>query len=581
MIKILQFHKHINMKKTTSSLLRILIFLGGVFSIIDLSAQATEVYYLRRTPPEPWVWAPILNTNISDMEDMCTDEPFSDAYYSTCDPAVVFSPTTLFVFMEGGDDHAIPMSNFLDDNIATIETWVNAGGALFMNAAPNYGGDIDCGFGGLTINYPDYSWDGTAIDPAHPIFNGPFTPVGLTWSGNYFGHSTVSGPGLIPVIDGDFAPVLSEMAYGSGYILIGGMTTTGWHTPAPECFNVRMNMFRYAIEQVSTLLSFSYDLAGDTTFCQYDPDLVPVFVDGAVAGIFSATPAGLAIDSLTGIVDLSASLPGTYVITNVGPTYCSVGTSSITIIIDATPVANAGPDVYVCRGQNVQLDGSGGVTYQWTPPVYLDDPTLEDPTVVAPPTNSYYQMIATSALGCSDTDDVWAYLYPDPVVDAGEDIIMQLGGFSELNATGGISYVWTPDTWLSDPLTGNPTCFAEDTIMYTVTGTDANGCTATDSMWVFVIEENDIVPPTAFTPNGDGMNDTYRPLFVGVGGEVTDFVIFNRWGAELFLSTDPMIGWDGTYKGIEQEIGTYIVHVNGLNQFGEPISKTSTVVLLR
>jgi gliding motility-associated-like protein len=96
-----------------------------------------------------------------------------------------------------------------------------------------------------------------------------------------------------------------------------------------------------------------------------------------------------------------------------------------------------------------------------------------------------------------------------------------------------------------------------------------------------VLEDNDIVPPTAFTPNGDGMNDVYRPLFVGVGGEVSDFVIYNRWGAQVFISSDPEIGWDGTFNGIEQEIGTYIVHVNGLNQFGEPISKTSTLVLLR
>ncbi len=570
------------MKKTSSSLLKLLILLGGFFSIIDLNGQATDVYYIRRTPPEPWTWAPILNTNISDMENMCPDKPFSDAYYSTADPAVVFSPTTLFVFMEGGDDHAIPMKNFIDDNITIIEDWVNNGGAIFMNAAPNYGGDIDCGFGGVTINYPVYSWVGDAIDPTHPIFNGPFTPVGLSWSGTYFAHSSVSGGGVSDIIMGDLGSVLSEKAWGAGYVLVGGMTTTGWHTPSPECFNVRMNMFRYAIDKVSQALAFSYQITpGDTVFCQYEDDIAPVFEPGAVAGVFTATPDGLAIDSLTGVIDLSASLPGTYTIKNEGPNYCSTGNDSAVIIIEATPVANAGPDVYVCRGQNVQLDGSGGATYNWIPPVYLDDPTLEDPTVMAPPTNAYYQMVAFSALGCSDTDDVWAYLYPDPVIDAGEDLIMQLGGFTELGASGGVSYVWSPDTWLSDATSANPTCYAEDTIMYTVTGTDANGCTATDSMWVFVIEENDIVPPTAFTPNADGMNDTYRPLFVGVGGQVTDFAIFNRWGAELYATVDPNLGWDGTYKGIEQEIGTYIVHVNGLNQFGEPISKTSTVVLLR
>lgn len=567
------------MKKTSSSLLKLLIVLGGFFSIIDLNGQATDVYYIRRTPPEPWTWAPILNTNISDMENMCDTEGFIDAYYSTADPAVVFGPTTLFVYMEGGDDHAIPMKNFLDANITIIEDWVNNGGAIFFNAAPNYGGDIDCGMGGVTINYPVYSWVGDAIDPTHPIFNGPFTPVGLSWSGTYFAHSSVSGGGVTDIIMGDLGSVLSEKAWGAGYVLVGGMTTTGWHTPSPECFNVRMNMFRYAISKVDSYISYSYE---DTTLCQYDDDEYPIFPPDADTGFFVATPVGLDIDSLTGVIHPGTSVPGVYEVSNIGPHYCgSVDSTTYIITIDPTPIANAGPDVYVCRGQNVQLDGSGGVTYNWIPAVYLDDATLEDPTVMAPPTNAYYQMVATSALGCSDTDDVWAYLYPDPVVDAGEDVIMQLGGFTELGASGAVSYVWTPDTWLSDTASANPTCYAEDTIMYTVVGTDINGCTDTDSVWVFVIEENDIVPPTAFTPNYDGMNDTYRPLFVGVGGQVTDFAIFNRWGAELYATVDPNLGWDGTYKGVAQEIGTYIVHVNGLNQFGEVISKTSTVVLLR
>jgi gliding motility-associated-like protein len=382
-------------------------------------------------------------------------------------------------------------------------------------------------------------------------------------------------------MDGDVGPILAEKAWGAGWFMVGGMTTTGWHSPSPECFNVRMNMFRYAISKVDSYISFSYP-DGDTVFCQYDDDVYPIFAPESDTGTFMATPFGLDIDSLTGVIHPGTSLPGVYEVTNIAPHYCgSLDSTAYTIVIEATPVANAGPDVYVCRGQNVQLDGSGGATYQWIPAVYLDDATLEDPTVTAPPTNVYYQMIATSALGCSDTDDVWAYLYPDPIIDAGEDIIMTLGGFSELSASGAVSYVWSPDTWLSDPNSSNPTCFAEDTIMYVVTGTDANGCIGTDTMWVYVLEDNDIVPPTAFTPNGDGMNDVYRPLFVGVGGEVSDFVIYNRWGAQVFISSDPEIGWDGTFNGIEQEIGTYIVHVNGLNQFGEPISKTSTLVLLR
>lgn len=185
----------------------------------------------------------------------------------------------------------------------------------------------------------------------------------------------------------------------------------------------------------------------------------------------------------------------------------------------------------------------------WTPPVYLDDPALEDPTVIAPPTNVFYQLIAYDVNGCADTDDVAVFLYPDPIIDAGEDEIMVLGGFTELNATGGVSYVWAPAESLSDPNISNPTAFPEDTTIYVVTGTDLNGCIGTDTVIIFVIEESDITTPNAFTPNGDGLNDSYKPSFMGLG-TITDFSIYNRWGALLYFTADPSVGWDGNYNGI-------------------------------
>lgn len=563
------------MKKYLLSLILVSCLMSAA---TEMFSQATEKWYLRRTPPEPWTWAPILNTNITEMDNVFGVGVWNSGYYSTVDPLAVFADSTCFVFMEGGDDHALDMKAFLDANITTIENWVFNGGNLFINAAPNEGADINIGFGGCIINYPDYASNVNAVDPTHPIFIGPHVPVGTSWSGTYFGHASVSGPGLTPLIEDSFAgfSVCSEKAWGAGKIIAGGMTVTSWDSPSPQCINVRENIFEYLSSYV--LLDFTYP---DSVYCQFEADPAPVFAVGADTGIFISTPTGLVIDSITGIIDLSASAPGTYDVTNfMDGTSCASGSSTVTITVAGTPVADAGPDQFLCRGDSVQLDGSGGDTYLWLPPVYLDDATIEDPTVQAPPTNMFYQMVAYNTYGCPDTDEVSVFLYPDPVIDAGEDQVMVLGGFADLNATGGSSYSWTPTTSLSDPLIPNPIATPEDTTVYVVVGTDINGCVDTDSVTIFVIEESSIVTPNAFTPNGDGVNDSYKPTFVGLG-QITDFTIYNRWGSLLYATEDPTLGWDGLYNGIEQEVGTYVVVIKGLNQFGDVVVKTTTLALLR
>jgi gliding motility-associated-like protein len=559
-------------------LLSLLFTLCG---LAEIQAQATEVWYIRRTPPEPWTWAPTPNENITEMNAVFGAGVWNSDYYTSVDPLVAFGPTSKYVFLEGGDDHAIPMNDFLVDNLDLIYEWVYAGGHLFMNAAPNYGTSMDWGLDAVVLTYPDYSWDGNAVAVDHPIFAGPYTPVGLSWSGTYFGHATISAPCGFTLIENEYGDVLcSEATYGLGVIIYGGMTTTSWHSPAPHSSNMRKNIHDYLANAAEPFFVSTFFEYPDSIYCRYEDNPLPVLGAGSDPGIFAATPDGLVIDSITGEITLADSEPGDYIITNtVNVAGCDYLSAFILTVSDS-PTASAGPDQNICKGANATLDGGGGTTYMWTPPVYLDDPTLEDPTVIAPPTNVFYQLIAYDVNGCSDTDDVAIFLYPDPIIDAGEDEIMVLGGFTELNATGGVSYVWAPAESVSDPNISNPTAFPEDTTIYVVTGTDLNGCIGTDTVIIFVIEESDIATPNAFTPNGDGLNDYYRPSFLGLGN-ITDFSIYSRWGALLYFSADPTQGWDGMFNGNEQEVGNYIVVIKAVNQFGEPIVKTGMVALLR
>jgi gliding motility-associated-like protein len=131
-----------------------------------------------------------------------------------------------------------------------------------------------------------------------------------------------------------------------------------------------------------------------------------------------------------------------------------------------------------------------------------------------------------------------------------------LGGNSELHATGTGSaqtvFNWTPGSSLSCITCANTLAQPAETTTYTVVGTDTNGCSASDTVSVIVIEDYTIFTPNAFTPNGDGNND-YFQIFGNLAGiNYIDIKIFDRWGEKVFESEEPTFKWDGTYKGVLQ-----------------------------
>lgn len=155
-----------------------------------------------------------------------------------------------FIFLEGGDDTAIELANYLAAHRTEIENFVTNGGTLLLNSAPNEGGDIDFGFGGVTLEEDEFSNSVIAADPAHPVFNGPVTPVQTTYTGGAFGHAIVGG-GVSAIIIGapgdpqEGLTVLGEASFGAGFVLFGGMTTDNFHDPEQEAANLRANIISY------------------------------------------------------------------------------------------------------------------------------------------------------------------------------------------------------------------------------------------------------------------------------------------------------------------------------------------------
>lgn len=90
----------------------------------------------------------------------------------------------------------------------------------------------------------------------------------------------------------------------------------------------------------------------------------------------------------------------------------------------------------------------------------------------------------------------------------------------------------------------------------------------------------DLYVPNAFTPNGDGQNDVFR-LRTPHGQVLLEFRIFDRWGAEVYTSTDVLQGWDGTCKGTPQPVGSYVYFIRYKNIEGEEKLLKGAVHLLR
>ncbi len=134
----------------------------------------------------------------------------------------------------------------------------------------------------------------------------------------------------------------------------------------------------------------------------------------------------------------------------------------------------------------------------------------------------------------------------------------------------GYQYTWTPAATLSDPAQANPIATPASNTTYKLQVRNAVGCTATDTLRVYV--QTPIYVPTAFTPNGDGVNDTWELMTADASGITV--TVFNRWGDVVFNSPQYLIPFNG--EGLDSGIYTYLI------QYGVPVVRLAgTLMMLR
>jgi len=263
---------------------------------------------------------------------------------------------------------------------------------------------------------------------------------------------------------------------------------------------------------------------------------------------------------------------------------CGV-TDSVKVTVRPPVVFQISPDKgSICTDDTLDLtitggDAAAGDSYSW-----LSDPTIHTPVLaVSPDINTTYQATAydnVCHLQTPLTAEVTVRISPTTTVAKSNDIDC-IKGEAQLSATGGIRYAWYPASTLSDSTLPAPTARTDTTTLYQVKITGANGCSAIDSIRVFVSKNGFTGFPlaNAFSPNGDGINDCFGIKYWGYIGHM-EMSIFNRWGQQVFYTEDPNGCWDGTYKGKQQPAGAYVCVIKAVTLCGVA-AKQSTLLLIR
>jgi gliding motility-associated-like protein len=252
-------------------------------------------------------------------------------------------------------------------------------------------------------------------------------------------------------------------------------------------------------------------------------------------------------------------------------------TAMITVLVNALPspmIVSSGP-LEFCSGDSVMLSGAAGAfTYLWS-----TGATTQAITVTT--AGTYAMTITDIASGCSASDSVTVTVNPSPVVFAGNDTTISLGGSIQLNASGPgvISWSWFPNTGLTSATTSNPMASPIETTTYQVIGTDINGCSDEDSIMITVINDFNVVISNLMTPNDDGYND--RWIIQNIENYPnTEVIVVNREGQEVFTSDSYDNNWDGTNTyGKPLPDGTYYYILKFADTTEEKIYKGSITIL--
>ena len=220
---------------------------------------------------------------------------------------------------------------------------------------------------------------------------------------------------------------------------------------------------------------FKISFTKKSNLCQGD-SLVLESSDAGTGSTYQwITPGG---QILTGkkivLNNLSSTNAGKYKL-EITDSYSCLRKDSLDISLNPKPVISLTSSYSICQGSSVQLNASGGNSYQWYPSTGLDNPSTPNP-LAAPSATTSYKLIVINSSGCIDSSSTIVTVNAKPVVVVSPDTATCIGKSIQLNASGGNNYQWVPSTNLSNSVIPNPVAMPATTTNYKVIVTAINGC---------------------------------------------------------------------------------------------------------
>ncbi|OSZ81786.1 hypothetical protein CAP35_00520 [Chitinophagaceae bacterium IBVUCB1] len=254
------------------------------------------------------------------------------------------------------------------------------------------------------------------------------------------------------------------------------------------------------------------------------------------------------------------------------------------IYVLPTPPITISNDTNICQGDTIGLKllSVTAVNKTWSP-AYNISSTTSDEVRVWPRFNTTYRIYLPYASGCIvDTairvtvNKVQADAGPDRTLADGANTLLG-GPFTSIGIN--YTYKWLPDRYLNNFGIANPTAFPPFDYTYYLFVTDTSGCQAIDTVLVNV-GCNDVNLPNAFAPEGRNTQNRFG-LANSQIVKLAVFSIYDRWGKEVFTTTDPTKQWDGKVNGEIAPLGVYVWNVDGFCNSGKRLKKSGNVTLIR
>lgn len=252
---------------------------------------------------------------------------------------------------------------------------------------------------------------------------------------------------------------------------------------------------------------------------------------------------------------------------------CELADSLLIEILNPEATLNLGNDTILCPGKAIVLKaGSGFKTFRW------QNGSIADSFIVTQP--GLYYVDVTDRCDNIFTDSIIVSSFTNSFQVNYESIICQYDSARIVLDGGFKNYSWQP---AAKGIINNANLylFPSYSTVYTVSAEAFAGCILTDT--VTINTKNCPIyfyVPNAFTPNNDGTNDSFKPLLKGPVINYR-FTVYNRYGNQVFTSSNPQQGWDGTFKSKKQDNAVFIWTCDYQFAGKELINQKGTVTLIR